>query len=75
MQRKNPELGFSLLSFESQSSRLPTKDLGQLLQLIQLIFNPRYRSAIDFHIPIIRPVYTVYIVQYTGMHKLTYKFF
>ena len=62
MPRKNPDLGFSLLSFESQSPRLPTKDHSQLLQLIQLIFKPRYRSVIDFHIPVIRPVYTVYIV-------------
>jgi len=63
MPKKKPELGFSLLSFESQSPRLPTEELSQLLQMIQLIFNPRYRSIIHFHIPIIRPVYTVYIVQ------------
>jgi hypothetical protein len=62
MPRKNPELGFSLLSFESQSPRLHAEDLSHLLQITYLIFNPRYQSIIDFCIPIIRPVYAVYIV-------------
>jgi len=73
MSRKNPELGFSLLSFESQSPRLPTKDLSQLLQLIQLIFNPRYRSVIDFHVPFIRQYiqYILFSIQVsTTLHKI-----
>jgi hypothetical protein len=53
MPKKSHDLGFSLLLFEFQSPRLPTEDLSQLLQLVQLIFNPRFRYIIHFHIPII----------------------